>query len=355
LSRKPRICVVVTARASWARVQAVVEALRQAEARGRCAVEVVWAGSACLPEYGDVSLPGDTRIHNVIAGTTGETMGAETGLLAIHLSAHFARVRPDLVAVVADRHEVLAPALAAAFENIPVAHLLAGERTGSIDDRVRDAVSMLSSLFFPPTLLSGARLADMGVRGPILVHGCPSIDLCARVERGAPKPPSPIVVVQHAVTTESRWAYTQAQATCAAIRERTEPVVWLWPGEDAGGGEADRAIRQLAAEKRPNIAFRRHIPVMEFLTLLTRAAVIVGNSSVGIRECSFLGTPAVNIGTRQTGRERADNAIDVSHDADEIAAAIESQVDHGPYLSSTLYGDGTAGPKIAHSILEFLR
>lgn len=349
-----KIAVVVTARASWARVQTVVEALRHAEARGRCTLDLVWAGSAVLPRYGDVSQPGDERIYSVIDGEVLETMAAETGLLALRLASTFARTTPDLVVTIADRHETIATAIAASYQNIPVAHLQGGERTGSIDDRTRDAVSMLSSLHFPATVLSGKRLVEMGARGPVLCHGCPSIDLAARVLPVEPRPPYPVVVVQHAVTTEAQWAYSQTQATVTAIRERREPVIWLWPGEDAGAGEADRAIRQLAAEKRKNITFRRHIPVLEFLTLLARAAVIVGNSSVAIRECSYLGTPAVDVGTRQHGREHADNVIHVSHDVDEIAAAIESQVDHGPYPSSTLYGDGHAGQAIADAILEYL-
>ena len=350
-----RIAVVVTSRASWARVQTVVEALRQAEARKQVHLDLIWAGAAVLPRYGDVSMPHDERIYSVIDGETLETMATETGLLTMRLAGTFARTRPDLVVTVADRHETIATAISSSYMNIKLAHVQGGERTGQIDDRVRNAVSQLADLHFPATIQAGTNLVGMDVRGPILVHGCPSIDLSARVASYAAPPGNPIVVINHAVTTESQWAFTQAQATCTAIRERKEPVLWLWPGEDAGAGEADRAIRQLAAEKRSSISFRRHIPAMAFLSILSKARCIVGNSSAGIRESSFLGTPAINIGTRQEGRERGENVIDVSHDADEIAAAIQHQIDHGPYAQSTLYGDGTAGPKIAASMMEFLQ
>lgn len=354
MSGSPRIVIVITSRASYARVATVIGALREQEARGRCSLDVVWAGSAVLPAYGDVSEPGDDRIYAVVSGVTPHTSALETGLLLIQLSGTVARARPQLVVSVADRHETIATAIAASYQNIPLAHVQGGETTGQIDDRVRHAVSMLADLHFPSTAAAGARLVSMGVRGPVFAHGCPSIDLAARV---APcyVPRRAIVVLQHAVTDEDGSAGAQAHATCAAIRARTEPVVWLWPGEDAGAGEADRAIRQLVAEHRPHIQFRRHLPATEFLAVLASARCLVGNSSVGIREGSYLGTPTVNIGTRQHGRERASNVLDVPHDVDAIAAAIDRQVEHGPYPPSVLYGDGTAGPKIAASILEALR
>ena len=344
-----RLCVVVTARASWARLQTIVEALRRQEAQGRCTVQLVWAGAAVLDEYGDVSDPSDARderIVNVLAGTTHEGMAAETGLLLIHLAALFTRTRPDLVLVCADRHEVLAPAIAASYANIPVAHYLAGEVSGSIDHRVRDAISQLASVYFPPTQAAAARLQAMGVSGPIYVCGCASIDL-AMVAAATPTPHAPIVVVQHAVTTEADAAFAQATATADAIRSLARPVLWIWPGEDAGGDHVNRAVRRLAAEGHAHLTFRRHIKALPFLSLVAGSPCLIGNSSVGLRECSYLGTPVVNIGTRQRGRERAAHAIDVPHDRVAILEAIQTQIAHGPYPSSLLYGRGDAGERIA--------
>lgn len=346
-----RVTIVITARASFARVATVIEALRQHEAHGQCVLDLVWAGSAVLREYGDVSLPGDRRITNVIAGTTLEGMAAETGLLVIHLAAEFARTRPDVVVTIADRHETIATAIAASYQNVMLCHVQGGESTGSIDDRVRAAVSMLSDAHFPATVNAAQRLVLMGVRGPVFLRGCPSVDLAARTRPGYVTEPRPLVVLSHAVTDEPT-AYRDTLAVVEAVRQHDGPVCWIWPGEDAGGGEANRAIRTWANEHPAHVTFRRHIPALEFLGLLWRSCAIVGNSSVGVRECSYIGLPAVNVGTRQQGRERGPNVLDVPPDTDAIITAIREQVAHGHYESSQLYGDGHAGAAIARDLLE---
>jgi UDP-N-acetylglucosamine 2-epimerase len=133
MSRK-HVCVVVTARPSYARVQTVIEALR---ADVDCELTLIAAASACLERYGQVAeaMRPDLRIESVMASSTVEAMATETGLLTMKLAETFARIRPEVVLVVADRHEVLAVAQAASYQNIPAAHLQGGEHTGSIDDR----------------------------------------------------------------------------------------------------------------------------------------------------------------------------------------------------------------------------
>ena len=318
---------------------------------------MVWAGSACLPRYGDVSQPGDVRVWSVIEGANLETSSTETGLLTMRLSAEFARLRPDVVLTIADRHETMATAIASSYQNIRLAHLLGGENSGNIDDRVRDSISMMADLHFPPTAAAAVRLEDMGVRGPVRAYGCPSIDLAKRASAHPYLGEAPIIVLQHAVTTEPDEAHAQLLATVWAVKSLGTkiPVVWLWPNEDAGTDDANRAIRSWANTSPAHVTFRRHIPAPEFLALLASARCIVGNSSVGVRESCYLGTPAVNIGTRQTGRETASNVIHAPHDPMAIAASIRAQLDHGRYPSSLLYGNGTAGERIAHDLVEVCR
>jgi UDP-N-acetylglucosamine 2-epimerase len=121
----------------------------------------------------------------------------------------------------------------------------------------------------------------------------------------------------------------------------------LWPGQDAGAGIASKALR--AWQGRVHTV--RSLPPSRFLRLLTQAACLIGNSSAGIREASYLGVPVVNIGTRQHGRERGPNVIDVPHDAVKIANALSWQIAHGPYPSSSLYGKGNAGQRIAEVLV----
>jgi UDP-N-acetylglucosamine 2-epimerase len=194
----------------------------------------------------------------------------------------------------------------------------------------------------------------MGVTGPIHVCGCPSIDLCRDMPRTSLiGDEAPIVVLQHPVTTEADHAADQIETTRGAIDSFSgRPTVWMWPGQDAGEGAMNRVLRQWALTKPYGVTFRRHFPAVDFLRLLSTCAVLVGNSSVGIRECSYLGVPVVNIGTRQLGRERAANVTDVVYDADEIRRAIRAQLAVRLYPCSTLYGDGQAGARVARHLME---
>lgn len=341
-----KVAIVVTARPSFARIRTVLDALmtmRDVNAR------VIFAASSLLHHYGQVELdcpyPIAHRVYSTLEGHTPETSATETGLLAMQLSALFAHERPDCVVTIADRHETLATAVAASYQNITLAHLQGGERTGNIDDKVRNAVSSLADWHFVANEIACERLGAMEVPGIIYVFGCPSIDLAARAVP-LREYEDVVVVLQHAVTNETDQVRSQIDETLAALQGIPGPIVWFWPGQDAGADAASKRLREVEHE-HGRIVFRRHLPANAFLSALRSARVLVGNSSVGIRECAYLGTPVVNIGTRQSGRLCAENVCHVPHVAQEIARAIRYQLDHGRYDQSTLYGDGTAGPRIA--------
>jgi UDP-N-acetylglucosamine 2-epimerase len=152
-----------------------------------------------------------------------------------------------------------------------------------------------------------------------------------------------VVVLQHPDTRYTDDAYSQMVETLEGVRDAGYPAVCFWPGQDAGAGGLSKAIRERQAVHHTV----RNLPPRRFLRLLTQAAVLVGNSSAGIREAGYLGTPVVNVGLRQFSRERAENVLDGPHDREWIHYAIEAQVNHGKYPSSNLYGNGTAGPRIA--------
>lgn len=348
-----RIAVVITARPSFARIRTVLDALA---VDPRVDLRIIMAASSLLHHYGNVELdcpyPIAHRVYSTVDGNTPTTSATEMGLLTVQLSQVFSDMKPDLVVTIADRHETLATAIAASYQNIPLAHIQGGEKTGNIDDRVRNAVSHLSDLHFVSTALAAERLQQMRVRGHILVYGCPSLDLAARAEV-KPEYANTIVVLQHAVTNEVNDARQQIGETITAIQTFDQRhVIWFWPGQDAGGDATAKRLRELEHEtSRGAFRFFRHVDAQSFLSLLRSCAVLVGNSSAGIREGSFLGTPVVNVGTRQQGRECANNVYHCGHDAKEIQLAIRHQLDHGPYARSTLYGDGHAGPRIARAMV----
>jgi UDP-N-acetylglucosamine 2-epimerase len=198
-----------------------------------------------------------------------------------------------------------------------------------------------------------------------VLTGCPSIDIAAAVAASpeldfdpfekyggvGPKPDLShgyFVVMQHPVTTEYEAARAQVDETLYAVRGLGYPILWFWPNADAGSDGTSKGIRLFREREKPDNfhVFRNMFPD-DFLRLLVHSRAIVGNSSVAIRECSFLGVPAVNIGSRQVGRERGRNVIDTSHDREAIAAAIMQHVQNGKYSRDCLYGDGHAGERIA--------
>jgi UDP-hydrolysing UDP-N-acetyl-D-glucosamine 2-epimerase len=275
-------------------------------------------------------------------------------------------MRPDVVVTIADRYETLATATAASYMNIPLVHIQGGEVSGSIDDRVRHAVSKLANLHLVSTEGAAERLRRMGEdRTAIHVTGCPSIDIAAGVLNcpgldfdpirryvgvGSPVDLSNgyIVVLQHPVTTEYESARSQATATLEAVCEVEIPVLWFWPNVDAGSDGTSKAIRAFRETfGPPNVHFFKNMKPDDFVRLVNDSRCVVGNSSVGIRECTFLGVPVVNIGSRQRGRERGDNVIDAPHEREAIINAIKHQIERGRYPTNHLYGDGRAGERIA--------
>jgi UDP-hydrolysing UDP-N-acetyl-D-glucosamine 2-epimerase len=305
----------------------------------------------------------------VLEGENLVTSAKSTGLGLVELATVFDNLQPDAVVTVADRYETLATAVAASYMNIPVVHVQGGEVTGSIDEKVRHSVTKLANLHLVSTKLARERVIRLGEEpDSVFLTGCPSIDIAAEVAAGCGLDFDPfekyggvgpredlskgyLVVLQHPVTTEYEEARQQIDETLYAVKDVGLPVLWFWPNVDAGSDGTSKGIRMFRELENPaNFHFFRNMFPEDFLRLLCGATAIVGNSSVAIRECSFLGVPAVNIGTRQLGRERGGNVIDVDHGRDAIAAAIHEHMRRGRPTSDPLYGDGRAGERIAHTL-----
>ncbi len=367
-----RVCVVITARPSYARVKSVLEAVRD---HPDLELQLVVGASALLERYGPVvdviradGFEPDAVVYMVLEGENLVTTAKSTGMGVVELATIFDNLKPDVVVSVADRYETIATAIAASYLNIPVAHLQGGEVTGSIDEKVRHAVTKLSNLHFVANDLAGERVVKMGEDPEtVFVTGCPSVDLAARVvaeaeEDGGFDPftryggvghrfdPADgyIVVMQHPVTTEYRDSLEQINATLEAVRRLDMPTFWFWPNVDAGSDRISKGIRHFReTHDVPHMYFFKNLAPEDFLRLLAGARCLVGNSSVGIRECAFLGLPVVNIGNRQGGRDQGANVTDVGYDADAILAAIQAHLSNGHAAADLLYGDGKAGIRVA--------
>ncbi len=365
-----KICVVVGSRANYSSIKSVMAAVREHPA---LELQLVVAASALLDRYGSVvnliekdGFEPAARIYMLIEGETPATMAKSTGVGLMELPTVFERLLPDVVLTVGDRFETMATTLAAAYMNIPVAHTMGGEVSGTIDESIRHAVTKFAHIHFPASKEAAERIVRLG-EPPETVHlvGCPRIDLVAEILQRANGTLDDhlfdlgvgskldislpfILVSQHPVTTEYGEGERQIAATLEAVRETGLPAIVLWPNADAGSEDIARGIRKLRERHQDEkMHFFKNLPTATYVQLMARTACLVGNSSSGIREGAYIGTPVVNVGTRQIMRERGENVIEVPHDKGAILGAIRTQLAHGRYTMEPIYGDGTAGRQIA--------
>ncbi len=363
-----KVCVVVNSRANYGRVKSVMRAVVK---HPRLKLQLLVGASALLHRFGSVvdviradGFEPTAVVHSIVEGETPTTMAKSTGLGILELASQFENIKPDVVLTVADRFETIATAIAASYMNIPVAHTQGGEVTGSIDESVRHAVTKLAHMHFPSSQRAYDFLIRMG-EDPETVHltGCPAMDVVADSDLSLPPdlfkryagvgadidPSKPyLVVLQHPVTTEYGKGFAQIGQTLEAISRIGMQAAWLWPNVDAGSDDISKGLRVFREHHNPDyLHFYRNFSPEDYVRLLDNCACLVGNSSSGLREGAFMGVPCVNIGTRQQGRERAENVVDVGYDASAIEAAIRKQLKHGKYPQSKLFGDGTAGKQIA--------
>lgn len=370
-----KICVVVTARPSYSRVKTALTAIKN---HPKLELQLVIAGSALLGRYGNavdfIEKDGFDIVEKVFMVLEGENptaMAKTTGLGVMELANVFYKLQPDAVVTIADRFETIATSIAASYQNIPLIHLQGGEVTGNIDEKVRHANTKLADIHLVASEDAKERVLKMGENPEKVFNtGCPSIDLAKEIQVSPSLNFDPIekyggvgkdikwkgeyiVVMQHPVTTEYESAKEDVLKTLMAVKELGIPTFWFWPNVDAGSDGTSSGIRTFREIEKPeNIHFFKNMEPNDFLRLLVNSQCLIGNSSVGIRECSYLGVPVVNIGTRQNRRKRACNVTDISYNKQEIKNAILERIANKLIKPETIYGDGSAGNRIANILAE---
>lgn len=362
------ICVVIGSRANYSSIKSAMTAITE---HPDLRLTLVVGASALLDRYGSVidliqseGFNPDAELHMLVEGETPATMAKSTGLGLIELPTIFNRLRPDFVLTVGDRFETMATTLAAAYMNIPVAHTMGGEVTGTIDESIRHAVTKFAHVHFPASMDAAERIIKLGER-PEDVHmvGCPRIDLVAEILRRPNEGhgsltggvghttdlSQPFVLVsQHPVTTEYGAGEQQITATLEAVERTGLQAVVLWPNADAGSDDIARGIRKWRESGRGlKMQYFKNLPIDVYVNLMKKTACLVGNSSSGIREGAFIGTPTVDVGSRQDARAAGENVIDTPCATDPIYEAMTVQIKHGPHEPDAIYGDGNAGRRIA--------
>jgi UDP-hydrolysing UDP-N-acetyl-D-glucosamine 2-epimerase len=342
-----KIAVFVGSRANYGRLKSVCKAIQESDA-----LELILILGASFYNA-EVEFPVASRIQCLIGSDDHEAMALTTGVLLTKVAMELERLKPDIVLVHGDRYEVLAVAQAAAYMNIPLAHTEGGEVTGCIDDKVRNAITALTDIHFPVTEMSFRRILHiMGYDWTlsakrannsfdydnVYIVGSTAFDgINNLIKSGS----NGIVVLHHpdTATKEDITPLIEAVSRCSG------KVTWVNPNIDAGYMEILKKLHGLKWD------FKKNLPVDEYLNLLYSASVVVGNSSSFIKECSYMGVPAVIVGSRQAGREMDCNATWVQMEKEPIFDAIVSQYGKA-YKPSTYFGDGTASQKIVKVLAE---
>jgi GDP/UDP-N,N'-diacetylbacillosamine 2-epimerase (hydrolysing) len=325
-------------------LQVAVTGMHLSEAYGLTVREIEAAG---LPIVARIPTGVDERSADAMAHGIGQAVIGLTDALREHA--------PDIVLLLGDRGEMLAGAIAALHRGIPIAHLHGGERSGTVDEPVRHAISKLSHWHFVATEESRDRLVRMGERPEqVWVTGAPSLDGIeaeAHLSREATLQALGLaagaryaLVLFHPVVQEAQEAYAQTLALRQALERSViasgRQVVWLDPNADAGGGGILQALDGAGVHRI------RHLARAHYLAALRHADLLAGNSSSGIIEAASLGTPVVNVGSRQSARQRNANTRDCDPQSDAIESAMQAQLAHGRYAPANVYGDGHAGERI---------
>lgn len=303
----------------------------------------------------------DAKLQILSDNDSGLGMAQSLGKAVSKIAASLVKLRPDIILVLGDRLEVLAAALAATYLNIPIAHIHGGDVSGSVDQPVRYAISKLSHIHFVATLQSAARLKMMGEdEKRIFVVGAPGLDEIAEKsyatagaleEKYGIDTKKPLVILlQHPVVTEEKQAAWQITQTLKAVEELKIQTIVIYPNADAGGRAMIQVIKQHTS-KHKFLKTVLNVPRSDFLGLMSVADAMIGNSSSAIIESSSFKLPVVNIGTRQLGRERADNVIDVGYNQKEIMQAIKKALEDKQFLrqvsmAKNPYGDGHSSEAI---------
>lgn len=371
--RPPLLEIVVTARPSWARVRSLL--LEYVEIAGPTKCRVTLIGPAVSRRYGDISdqIPGEVSVKAINTLRDSDDLSS-VALNSIDgaevLARHWGENRPDCVLVIADRTETLGVSCAASLMQIPLIHLQGGEVSGSIDDKVRDANTKLADLHLTTNYKTRDYLVSIGERKDLIrVVGCPSIDIVKtmmeKMESWNIEEIKGVgttisfednygIIMFHPDTLNEHSNQLWIDSIIETVTDTNFKWFWFWPNPDYGTEGISKALR-FAREQNllQNVHFVVNVTPDVFAKMALKASIMIGNSSFGIREGSFIGLPVINLGSRQSNRQRGPNVLDILH-----PSTVELKrwvLEHfGKRLPGTnIYGDGKAGITAAREIANW--
>ncbi len=365
-----KILVFIGSRANYSSIKSVMYSIKK---HSKLKLQLILGASSLIEKYGDLvglikkdGFKIDDQLSTLVEGQNPMSMSKTAGLGIIEISSSLNKLKPDIVITIGDRFETISTTIATTYLNIPLAHTMGGEVTGTIDESIRHATTKFANLHFVATSKSRQRVIKMGEKPNTVFNvGCPRIDLVKSILNDK-KPLSPneifrhgvgktfnlkkkfLIVSQHPVTTEYDRAFYQITNTLKAVKKTNLPSIILWPNADAGSDGISRGIRSFR-EKNSNLNFFyiKNLKISDYVKLMNSTSCLIGNSSSGIREGAYIGTPTVNIGTRQNNRECGKNVLHTNYSHKTIYISINKQINKRKLNSEKIYGRGDAGVKIA--------
>ncbi len=373
--RFKKICFVILSSANYNSIKSVIFEFKKYK---KFKVQIIVGASATQDKFGDVynrilkdGLKVDFKIDSQFSSGELISMVKTTGLGLIELSECMSKLNPDIVFTVGDRHETISTAIAASYMNILVAHTMGGEVTGTIDENVRHSITKLSHIHFVSNKDSMKRVINLGEpKSRIFNVGCPRNDLLKKIlnkknfsqefkflsrngvgdiER-IEEEDNYFVTLYHPVTTDLDNNEIVIKNILKATQHFGIKNIIIWPNSDAGSEQISKQIRVFREKKLlKNFKIVKNLPIEYYIPLIKSCKCLIGNSSSAIRDGSFIGVPAVNVGKRQNKRLSSKNVIRSSNNMNDIIKKI--QIQYGKrFKSSNLYGSGNSGKKIVKVI-----
>jgi UDP-hydrolysing UDP-N-acetyl-D-glucosamine 2-epimerase len=378
---KKKICFVILSRANYGSIKSLMLEVKKNK---KFTIQIIVGGAGILKRFGNVSnviKKDGFKINSYLDFQSSnlllETMSSTVGNGLIKISEAFKNLKPDFVFTVGDRYETIATALAAIFHNIPLCHTMGGERTGTIDESIRHSISKLAHIHFVSNVDAKKRLIKMGEERNLIFNvGCPRIDIVKKILKNYSRKTlinelnkagvgakinyrDPLIIFsQHPVTSEFKNSKFFFMETLKAITmlDKKYKIIYLWPNSDPGSDIIAGIMRNMREKENmtmSNFRFITNLSPEIYFQLMKGAELIIGNSSSAIREGAFIGTPAIDIGTRQSTRVVANNVVRVDYDSKKIFKVILKQIGK-KYKSSNIYGTGESANKIV-KILKKLK
>ncbi len=374
---KKKICIVIHSRANYGSIKSVLKSIKKSK---KLTLQIIVGGSALLDRFGSVvdlikkdKFKVNKHVNFLIEGNSPLIMTKSTGLAIIEISNCFAELKPDIVLTVGDRYETISTAIAATYMNIPLAHTMGGEISGTIDESVRHAVTKFSNIHFTATKISKRNVIKLGENPKNVFNvGCPRIDSVKEIlntkinEKNLNKYINSIgvgdnidvkkpfvMIMYYPVTSEFGKGETQVMNLLKALDKFDIQKIFFWPNSDAGYEDISRGIRKWREKNKDNkTKFIKNLEQKYFYHFLNKSKCLIGNSSSGLREGCYIGVKNICIGTRQNGREIGKNTIMIKSDYKSILNSLKKTLNYkNKFKKDYRYGKGNSGKQII-KILE---